>query len=237
MEDRIEEEKEVFGLVESRYSIYSFLARIYEREVTVDFLKECSAKDSPLRRMAGIEDLEEGELKKGFQELTGYVSTLANRDLGQAKLELDVEYANLFLGVAVKTHPSESAYSSEHLIMGKLRDEVLFEYRKEGVDKIEKFSEPEDHIAIELQFMAYLCRKTTEAAEEQKWDLARRRLEAQKEFLKKHLLSWTPKLTKVILDESKVDFYRGAARITSGFLEIEIDSLDELIRYANTRID
>jgi TorA maturation chaperone TorD len=237
LEDRIEEEKKLLDLLESRHSIYSFLARIYEREVTVDFLKECSAKDSPLQQMAGIEDLEEGELKKGFEELGSYVRTLANRDLAQAKLELDVEYANLFLGMVIKTHPSESAYSSEHLIMGKLRDEVLFEYRKEGVDKIEKFKEPEDHIAIELQFMAYLCRKTTEAAQQQKWDLARTRLEAQKAFLNKHLLSWTPKLTKDILDESNVDFYRGAARITSGFLEIETDSLDELIRYANTRID
>jgi TorA maturation chaperone TorD len=236
LEDRIEKEKELLDLLESRHSIYSFLARIYEREVTVDFLKECSAKDSPLLQMAGIEDLEKGELKRGFEELASYVRTLGNRDLAQAKLELDVEYASLFLGVVVKTHPSESAYSSGHLIMGKLRDEVLFEYRKEGVDKINEFTEPEDHIAIELQFMAYLCRKTREALEQQEWGIALKCLDAQRKFLEKHLISWAPKLTRVILDNSNVDFYRGAARITSGFLEIESDSLAELIRYTSTKV-
>jgi TorA maturation chaperone TorD len=234
LEDHIEKDKELFSLLDNRYSIYSFLARIYEREVTVDFLKECSGKDSPL--MATMEDLQEGELEKGFREFTACVRTLANRDMAQAKLELDVEYANLFLGVVVKRHPSESAYGQENMVMGQARDEVLFEYRKEGVDKIEGFKEPEDHIAIELQFMAYLCRKTREALEQQRWDLARKRLEAQTQFLTEHLMSWTPKLIMNILNNSKVGFYRGAARITGGFLEIENDSLKELIRYTSTKI-
>ena len=40
------------------------------------------------------------------------------------------------------------------------RDRVLSAYWNAGVNKTKEFTEPEDHIAIELQFMEYLCRKT-----------------------------------------------------------------------------
>jgi anaerobic sulfite reductase subunit A len=224
-------------LVNNRGAIYSFLSRVYEREVTLDLLKELSAEKGPLLQMANLNDLGEGSLREGFQELIGYLRGLGGRDMTQAKLELDVEYANLFLGVIGKPpHPSESVYSSsEHLVMQKVRDDVLFEYRKVGVDKVNEFTEPEDHIALELQFMAYLCSKTAEALVKGDSAKAVDCLEIQKTFLEKHLAVWVPKLTKDILESGTVDFYRGAAKITEGFVAIDKDSIAELIENTKPR--
>ena len=141
--------------------------------------------------------------------------------MAKAKLELDVEYARLFLGVIGKPpHPSESVYASG-LMMQKERNEVLFAYRKAGVDKEKEYTQPEDHIAIELKFMAHLCQKTAEASQKGEKAQVQRWVEMQKEFINKHLSVWVPKLTNDILDTSRTDFYTGAAKISEAFIEMD----------------
>ena len=56
------------------------------------------------------------------------------------------------------------------------RDEVVGFYGKERLRRVEWFKEPEDHVAIEFEFMAYLCLKEKETLEvgpavrDQPWD-------------------------------------------------------------------
>ena len=47
--------------------------------------------------------------------------------------------------------------------MQKARDDVLREYIQQGLDRSENHKEPEDHLAIELEFMSFLCEKTVKA--------------------------------------------------------------------------
>jgi len=146
---------------ENRRLMYAFLSRMFEREVTLELLKELSDSKNPMLNSGSTEGFEDEKLRKGFDMLSGYLKAAAQRDLNQVKLELAVEYANLFLGVKKKpAHPSESVYVSEDQSMyQEPRDRVLFAYWEAGVDKKKEYTEPEDHIAIELQFMEYLCRR------------------------------------------------------------------------------
>ena len=240
MVEKIETEQlkqdEAMGLLESRRSMYAFLARVYGKEVSVDFLKQCMEKDGPLIQLGGFENTdEEGEADKeiadGFGEMSNYLKGAIGKDIAEAKLQLDIEYANLFLGIIGKPpHPSESVYTSEnHLLMQEPRDEVMFAYRSVGVDKVEGFTEPEDHVAIELQFMAYLCQKTIDAMRSGDHELAKRYLNIQLEFVVKHLSVWIPALTKDIIQGGKIGFYTGAARITNGFVKTEQQSIEFLL--------
>lgn len=220
------------AVMNNRRAIYSFLSRAYEKEITTDLLKEMVDGKSPILRVEGLQELPDEELRNGLKTLSGYVNSLKERDLEQVRLELAVEYANLFLGVKGKVpHPSESAYrSKDHLIMQEPMDKVLRAYWDAGVDKEKKFKEPADHIAIELQFMAYLCRKTAETLGKNEKDEARKYLKMQKDFLKKHLSLWVSPFVKDILETAEVDFYKGVAIITKRFVELDNSMIDDLLR-------
>ena len=69
----------------NRSAIYSFLSRVYEKQVTMNFLEEYSSKNSPLLRMGEIEDLGNMKLKEGFQEITKYFTELKRRRLGKGE--------------------------------------------------------------------------------------------------------------------------------------------------------
>lgn len=220
----------------NRYIIYSFLSKVYEKEITTDLLKEITKKESHLLHVnlglmeSGRESAYSSELAKGFDLLRGYLEGLTSRDMEEVRLELAAEYADLFLGIKQKpSHPSESAYMSHGLVMQKARDDVLKAYQDAGVDKAQEYTEPEDHIAVELQFMAYLCQRTIEALEKNKKHEAKECLRMQKDFHHNHLASWVPKFTKDILESAELDFYKGIANITDGFIKMDRNTLDELI--------
>ena len=227
----MEAKDQYLAVMNNRRAIYSFLSRMYEKEITTDLLKEMVNGKSPILRV-GLQEVPDKELREGLKTLSGYVKGLKERDLEQARLELAVEYANLFLGVKGKVpHPSESAYrSKDHLIMQEPMDKVLRAYWDAGVDKEKKFKEPADHIADELQFMAYLCRKTAEALEKNEKDEAKKYLKIQKDFLKKHLSLWVSPFAKDILETAEVDFYKGVAIITKRFVELDNSMMDDLLR-------
>ena len=168
----------------------------------------------------------------GFKQIGDYASSLKEADLEKARLDLSVEYAGLFLGVwRVPAHPSESAYLTEgNLIMQQPRDDVLAIYRSMGVDKIGQFKEPEDHIALELQFMGYLCEMISAALRMGTLPNAKICLQAQMDFLNNHLDKWVPKLSADILKSAKREFYKAVARITEGYVEMDKEVVADLIQ-------
>lgn len=215
----------------NRRLVYAFLSRVYEKEMTVDLLKELSDGNDLVSQIGVSEGFDEENFRKGFEMLGAYFRSVAGRDLNQVKLELAVEYANLFLGVKGKPlHPSESVYVSEdHVMYQESRDRVQSIYWSAGVDKKKEFTEPEDHIAVELQFMEYLCRKTVEALEEDEKAEATKYLRTQKDFIELHLAKWVPQLTKDVLESAQVDFYKGIAYITDAFIAMDRKTIDEFL--------
>ena len=84
-------------------------------------------------------------------------------------------------------------------------------------------------MAIELEFMAYLCEKTTEAVNDGNKGSARNYLKKQKDFLEKHLLNWAPSFCSDIERLAREDFYIAVARITTGYLELEKELIGQII--------
>ncbi len=208
---------------ENRRLAYAWLSRAYEKEVTASLLREIVSGKSSVLNAEALSEVPDGELKRGLETLGEYLMALKQRDLEQARLELAVDYANLFLGVKRKVwHPSESAYTSKsHLVMQEPLDRVLQAYWDAGVDKEKEFTEPADHIAVELQFMAHLCGKSTEALREDRKDDARRYFMMQEDFLKKHLSLWIDLFAKDVEKNAETGFYRGVAVITQSFVELD----------------
>ena len=89
--------------------------------------------------------------------------------------------------------------------------------------------EPEDYIAFEMEFMAYLCQKTTEGLKDGDKGSALGYLRKQNDFLEKHLIPWVPAFCDDVQRVARGDFYKAVAKITIGYLGMEQDLIGELI--------
>jgi TorA maturation chaperone TorD len=229
-----ESQSELISACESRQAIYSFLARVYGVELTKESLKELAEKRSLWLRLAEDPQVQGTEMAEGLRTLAEFSSKLEKLRAEDVLLELAAEYAGLFLGVRqMPPHPSESVYSSkDHLIMQKARDDVLKIYRDMGLEKVSKFTEPEDHIALELQFMSYLSGKTGEALKNKDHVAAERYLKVQRDFLNQHLGKWVPELVTDIKRGARREFYAAIAKITEGYVkndeEVVLEMIDSL---------
>ena len=222
---------ELISASDNRQAIYSFLARTYAVEFTAETLKELAENRGLWSRLAEGPEIRGTELAEGFKTLAEFAAKLNGSDLETARLELAVEYAGLFLGVRqVPPHPSESVYTGKgRLLMQKPRDDVMKIYRRMGLERSSEFNEPEDHIAVELQFMADLSGKSGEALRTGDLVEAKNCLEVQRDFVSEHLIKWVPMLAKDILRGAQREFYKAIAKITEGYVRIDRDVLVQMI--------
>ncbi|MCB8816666.1 TorD/DmsD family molecular chaperone [Desulfosporosinus shakirovi] len=143
--------------------------------------------------------------------------------------ELQLDYDALFNVPGPKlTFPYESCYTHRNIdgTYGRLWQEpaqdmhrILEEWEiifAEGWNLIP------DHVAIELSFMAELCRRTGLAQEAE--DLQRLQ-EWQREFFQAHLNSWLGEFVTVLAKKAGTEFYQGLAQLLGAFLEEEKEGL------------
>lgn len=215
-------QSEMLELTESREGVYEFLSAVFQREIGRESL-------TLLKEQICGEPKE--ALSPGYAVLRGFFEQKNAQTPDMVEKELQIDYAALFLSMGEKhVPPYESVYTSkERLVMQEARDQVLAEYREEGLERNQCFREPEDHIAIELEFMARLCRKTAACLRAGDTATARRYLEKQRGFLKQHLLVWAPDFCKDVQQTAKTDFYKGIAEITAEHLSLEDETIAELL--------
>ena len=195
---------------EAREATYSFLSHMFLEEVTEEFLARLAERPPRL----------EGELGR-------FVAELPSADLASVRTEAAAEFAALLLNMSADpVFPYESVYTSaERLLMQKARDEVLADYRSSGFERAGDLNVPEDHVAIEFEFMARLCRKELDAASAGDDAAADAAHEAQRAFARDHLLTWVPQLCDDLERRAKLGLYLGLAETTRQFLEFEREEL------------
>jgi TorA maturation chaperone TorD len=204
--------------------MYSFLARIYRLEVDQDLLDKMVGMD--LSTQIAVPEIGEGY--RMLQQFLLY-------GIGETTLtDLAVDYARVFLGAGLgarqAAYPYESYYTSPlRLIMQDARDEVLGAYREEGLDRARDLKEPEDHVAFELEFMAYLSHKAATALKDGDTAAATASLRKQQVFLEQHLVRWVPTFCSDIERVARTSFYKAVAKITVGYLTLEQGLLRNLL--------
>jgi TorA maturation chaperone TorD len=85
-------------------------------------------------------------------------------------------------------------------------------------------------VAIELDFMAYLCRGMAEKL--RGGEKIIEELAIQREFLDGCLSKWVPQFCEDIIKSPNSDFYKGIAQITRGFLMFDSTMIDEIAAMA-----
>lgn len=207
-------------IADARRMAYSFFANVFSTEVTKDFI-------------AGMGSFEAVEGSK----LAEFVSSLEDSDIAEVTQDVRSEFCALFLNMSA--HPvftSESVYLSDnHIIMQEPRDQVVDAYRSFGVAVDSgSFDWPEDHISMEMQFMAFLCKRESELCSSMGEGLSCAEGErssaeagidavgdAQKAFFSEHLDRWAPLFASELSRYAETLFYKGIAEYLEEFLADE----------------
>ena len=132
--------------------------------------------------------------------------------------ELQVAHAELFVGpFELKASPYGSTYLEKtRRVMGDSSMEVLGHYRKAGL--VVDIKQPPDHIAIELEFLSYLCGLEAEALQDEDMKKAAELQAEQKLFLEIYVLPWMPDFVKNIRSGTENKFYLYLADCFEKFL-------------------
>jgi TorA maturation chaperone TorD len=218
-----EELQELTRLIEQRGSTYAFLGRLFRVEVDQTLLDELRQLRFPARTGNRKAD-------DGYRLIATYLGNVWDNSL----TELAVDYTRVFIGHGVDAfsaaYPFESVYTSEkRLLMQDARDEVLAIYRSAGLAKQPSWKEGEDHISLEMEYLQVLCQRTVDALSQNDEDAAHAHLVSQRNFLVDHLAAWAPMMTADMKRFAKTDLYQGLACLTEGFLETDVEFLEDLL--------
>jgi len=221
-------------IIKNRQTIYSILKRVYERELTPDFISKMRLIIKPIKN---VDVISSTEVKNEVKALLQFVEEITPSNLEDIQLKLAADYARLFLSIhKTPAHPSESVYR-DGAMMQAYRDEVLQSYWDFGVDVISEFTEPEDHIATELSFMAFLCEKSLEALKKGKAIEIDRLLQTQADFVNTHLLKWLPDLVKDVVSNAKTSFYKSMAIITEEYIKLDRSIIEDILEQTSPKVE
>lgn len=138
------------------------------------------------------------------------------------------DYLHLFIGLGKVLAPMwESVYFSEkRLMFQEATLQVREWYARFGVQAERINNEPDDHIGLEMLFVAHLASLALQAIEQNDQNKLNEALQAQRDFLSQHLLRWGPVWAKLVKQNANTDFYRGIAHLTHGSLLAVADMLE-----------
>lgn len=158
---------------------------------------------------SAVEKLENKSIKKAYKELEKHLHSLPDAEA----------YVNTFDIGEKKGALYETAYlRKENPLHSDIGQRVLADisgfYRAFGVKIC--VGEKADHIAAELEFMHLLLLKELAAPDKEKAKICR---DAQKKFLREHILRWSPMLAGEI--SACGGFYTSAAELLKAFIESE----------------
>lgn len=144
--------------------------------------------------------------------------------------QLTSEYTRLLIGPGkLPAPPWESVYrSKESLLFQECTIEVRQCFLKYNFIPAEYPHVADDHLALELDFMANLNSMAERFYAEGNSGQLNRLLDDQKEFLLKHLLVWVPEFTERIQLSTTSYLYPDMAILLKEFLEKQVGMIQEI---------
>jgi anaerobic sulfite reductase subunit A len=172
-----------------------------------------------------------GELQEGNESLAAFpffgpwqrlLTTLQGLAEGDAA-EVREEYMRLFL-VNPQAPPYESFYMDpERRVAGWIAAQLAHEYTKRGLALSPSLQESPDHVAVELEFMAFLCSLEAQAWERKVLEESAQALEWQHAFLRRHLVRWFPAFVRQVVVADQEGLYAVAAEAAGALIHHDQD--------------
>ena len=140
-----------------------------------------------------------------------------SRDIGETAEQARRDHDRLYGRTAAATVPPfESVHRGEEgLVFDTQTLQVRRAYRAAGLQAPRLNREPDDHIGLELDFVARCCRRAVEARERGEDALADAHLTAAARFTAEHLGTWAPAMLQAAARAADTRWMRGRALLTA----------------------
>lgn len=200
-------------------NMYRFLARLYMLEIDEELFAKLKELTFPTGNM-------NERMGRGYERISNYLKScnmdnhnVDNRNVDYIE-ELAVDYAATFLAAGVAeglaAFPYASVYTSRKNLIGQESCvSVAKAYAEAGVEISDDIPRvPEDHISLELEFMASLI---------DQGDTDKAKL-----FFNDCIWNWGPLFALDVEKYATTDFYKGLGDLTYGFFHMEKERIGTL---------
>lgn len=207
-------------MMQYRADMYMFFSRLFILEVDEKLL-------------AGMKHMKFPEVGVDTDFYTGYEmlkAWLEDHDAGDIT-DLEVDYARIFLAAGVAqglaAFPYESVYTNKkHLMNQEASDDVTILYAAKGLEaRKDMYRVPNDHISLEFEYMARLCKDAEAAANHGDETGVADSINEQKAFCRNHLKRWVTLFSNDVIKYARTDFYKAIGILCRGFIREEISFL------------
>jgi len=227
----VDKVEEYIVVAEARGQVYDFLSALYLELPNLKMIQSIFGAEFERGLSSAVSMFEADEIKEGLKLIANFITAFKEQSTEEVLKRISIDRTRLLRGVSQQHSPSppyESVYR-EGKLCGESTTEVSQVYCRLGVRLPEEWTEPPDFIGIELDFMRLICQGEKEAWQTDNFDKALEHLEAGGDFLKKHILQWAPRFCEEMYNRAELDFYKGIAHFTSGFVEYDSSLADQQI--------
>ncbi len=160
------------------------------------------------------------EVRTGLGYLQTWKEEIQAHLTDEAFLNLRTDNTRLFVGIEKVLAPMwESVYFSEkRMVFQEETLQVRNWYRRFKLESEKLYQEPDDHIGLELAFVAFLAQLGFEALEQNDEAAFQHAVEAQRFFLSEHVCKWVFHWCELVDQHSRTNFYRGLSHLVAGAL-------------------
>lgn len=141
------------------------------------------------------------------------------------------EYLRLFAvnRLGLPSPPYEAAYVGEEAFgSGWIMAQLEGEYARNGLHPAPNLNESPDHVAVELEFMSYLCCQEAEAWDREAVEEASAYINEGRLFLSRHLGRWFSDFSQRVATNDKNGVFTTVTRAARMFLTHDAEMLDLL---------
>jgi len=168
----------------------------------------------------------QAETTQGLELLNRWSEQTGGNLTKDAFDDLQVDYCRLFVGPGkLLAPPWESVHRDvTHLTFQKDTVEVRKWYALYGLQFEKLHKEPDDHIGLELAFIATLASRAAEALAAGEDARCQELVEAKNSFIHEHLMQWGPQWAETALKGARSEFYQGVFKLIQGlFAEFRLE--------------
>ena len=231
----MEEQREVLEiLLQNRVHLYEVLHTVFGGEPNEELIRLLAGEATSM----AFEILSEDD-QDVMAKMAGFVSKLEGKLTEEVEGEpsfleqVKSEYIKLLVGPGkMIAYPWESTYcGKETLLFQESTLRVRQFYRKYGYLPQGYPHVADDHISLELHFMAKLSQRALEAFQQGDMTGARSMLEGQQIFLKYHLLNWIPQYAENMKKSKTAHMYPQFALATEAFIKVDNQFVAEAMQW------
>ncbi|GIO86488.1 dehydrogenase [Paenibacillus faecis] len=164
-------------------------------------------------------------MSRGGKRLKEYLGQIREEELRSVFADEAEEYRRLFVGHQAVMTARESLFRAK--VEGVSAFSCLAEIREFYLENSVVFNklsgESDDHIALELEFMAVLSEEMLDRSSLPGHD--RDLIRVQISFLESHLMRWAPRFAAELAEATESPLYTGLAELLVEFLEMDLEQL------------